>query len=164
MSLTNEELRQLMGSMVQLNDLLRKKRKEIKEVRDTYKQMCDRVKQHSKVNGLQLIRMGDNQLRIYEQLREPSITADFLLDSLGEFFRAVGGNESLAKAATEHVKNDKKSKRGAKSSTNLALRKVGKQPSEKSVVLDVPSPSAEKQCIGPEHKRARTTVMTPVVL
>lgn len=170
MPLSNEELRQLVGSMIQLNELLRKKRAEIKAIRDTYKAMTERVKEHSRENEIKFIRMNNSQVHVYEQVREPTITKNFLLESLSEFFSNAGGNQQLAEAATAHVMADKKAKKGGKSTWTLTMRKLaGNDVAAQTLCLDstIPAGFVDKPAPTPRaHKRPRAepAAVAPVTL
>lgn len=124
--LSGEELKQLVRSTIQLSELLKDKRKEMKRIRDTYKAVCDRIKAHASSNNVSYIDMAGYQLRVYSQAREPALNEAFLKDNLQEFFTSSGhnANSSVASDAATYVMQRKKAKIGGKQNLVLALKKV----------------------------------------
>ena len=135
--LSNEGLKQLVSTTIQLSELLKTKRKEIKRIRDTYKAVCDRIKSHATQNNISYIDMAGYQLHVYTQTREPALNEAFLKDNLKEFFVSSGhqqGTPMAADAAT-YVLQRKKAKTGGKQALVLALKKLKINTAKESATL-----------------------------
>jgi len=154
--LSGEELKQLVRSTIQLSELLKDKRKEMKRIRDTYKAVCDRIKAHASSNNVSYIDMAGYQLRVYSQAREPALNEAFLKDNLREFFTASGSaNSSVASDAATYVMQRKKAKIGGKQNLVLALKKIKVDAEKTAATLVLDDITPENNAAPPPAKRAK---------
>lgn len=128
-SLTNEELKQMVGDMIKLSALLKTKQAEVKKIRDTYAAISSKVKEYSKQQQLKFIDLDGHQVHVYNHTREPPLNEAYINDRLGEFFSEHKcGSAVTAASAAAYIIKKKKDKIGGTDTWSITLRNIKPKP------------------------------------
>lgn len=122
--MNREELKGAVKSMVEINQLLKARRKETKVLSDTYKDVMGKVKAHMKKEGLIFIESDGMQIHTYERTSEPSVNEDFLTSGIREYMTTDG--VVTAEKLAQFLWKRKKDKVDGKKTWTTTLRDVAK--------------------------------------
>jgi hypothetical protein len=135
-SLSNEELRQLVDSMISMSTIMKAKKEELKRINTCYKQVSVRVKGHMRLNELKFVDMRGFQVHTYNRIRQSSMNHDFICDGLTQFFQdnkdSMVSIDCTAKAATAFLLKRKKDNVDGTEVWTTTLRNIMKKREKQS--------------------------------
>jgi hypothetical protein len=109
MTVTNNVLRALVQTMIDLQPLIKEKKDDLKKLNKAYKTVQERVKNHMKDSDLRFIDMPSHQVHTYSRIRAPAMNTEFISDGLKEYFLENnikrGAHEKAAAFLTERRKD-----------------------------------------------------------
>jgi hypothetical protein len=128
-SLSNEELRQLVDSMISMSTIIKAKKEESKHLSACYKQVSLRIKDHMRLHELKFIDMHGFQVHTYNRIRQSSMNHEFICGGLLAFLQEnkVTKNDDIAKAAAEFLLKRKKDNVGGTEVWTITLRNIKKK-------------------------------------
>jgi hypothetical protein len=128
-SLSNEELRQLVDSMISMSTIIKAKKEESKILSTCYKQVSLRVKGHMRLHELKFIDMHGFQIHTYSRIRQSSMNHEFICGGLLAFLNEnkVTDNDDTAKAAAEFLLKRKKDNVDGTEVWTITLRNIKKK-------------------------------------
>lgn len=120
--LSNEDLRAYVNSLIDLHNLLKEKRAEIRKYNATYKQLAEKVKHHAITNSLKYIDSKGSQVHVYTKIKEPVMNPDFISSHLKGYFIENGDNLGKADDIMTYLMKHKKSKDMGESVIKMTIR------------------------------------------
>jgi hypothetical protein len=131
-TLSENELHDLVKTMVRLGSLAKTQAADLSKVRKAYKVVSERVKLHMQGSSIKFVDLPDHQIHTYERIRESPMNPAFIAEGLKQFFENTKTkvDPSFADAAAAFLKQRKKDKVGGTSvwTTTMRARKGAGRP------------------------------------
>ena len=136
--LSNEELRAYVNSLIDLHNLLKEKRAEVRKYNATYKQLAEKVKQHAIRNSLKYIDSKGSQVHVYTKVKEPMMNPEFIASHLKVYFTENGDKAGKADDIMNYLTKQKKNKDIGQSIVKMTIRAAKVNNNLKRKAVDVP--------------------------
>jgi hypothetical protein len=127
--MSNETLRKLVETMVEINDTMKEHRKQLKLLNKTYKTLNMRVKEHMRSQSLEYIDLPTHQVHTYSRIRPPPMNAEFMETGLAAFFKEnkLKVTKATSAQAAQFLAQRKKDKVGGTEVWSTTVRAAPKK-------------------------------------